>query len=61
MLIQKLFVKIILTILWLLFMLPVIIPFIRKSQSKPNDSDMFLYSTFGTYFGSITLAMRIFL
>lgn len=61
MLIQKLFVKSILTILWLLIMSPVIIPFIRKNQPKPDDSDVFLCSTLGTYFGGLVLAVWIFL
>lgn len=60
MLIQKLIMKSIITIIWLLIMTPIIIPFARKNQPKPNESDKFLYSTLGTYSGSLILAVWIF-
>lgn len=58
---QKLIIKSILTILWLLIMSPVIIPLVRKNQPKPSDSDVFLCSTLGTYFGGLILMIWIFL
>lgn len=60
MLTQKLIMNSIITILWLLIMTPVIIPFVRKNQPKPNESDKFLCSTLGTYFGSLILVIWIF-
>ena len=60
MLTQKLIIKSILTILYVLIMSPVIIPFVRKNLPKPNESDKFLYSTLGTYSGSLILAVWIF-
>lgn len=57
---QKLIIKSIITMLWLLIMLPVIIPFVRKNQPKSTESDKFLYSTLGTYSGSLILAIWIF-
>lgn len=42
MLIQKLIIKTILTILWLLFMTQAAITFVRKYQPKLSGSDVFL-------------------
>lgn len=42
MLTQKLIMKLIITILWLLFMTPAAITFVRKHQPKLSGSDVFL-------------------
>ena len=39
---QKLIMKSIITIIWLLIMAPVIISFVRKNQPKLSGSDVFL-------------------